>query len=190
MMKRDFTIRFSVNWLLAIGVLAFGLIAAYYFASAEIRSAIAFAAAVLAATGAMLAAVNALDARVAALLQAKVTVAMDYGHRWNNPDFSRAKEGGREMLRAFKGLTIEQQKKWFEENAIRWAYVVDVLNFFESMAAAVRTDYADEETLKRLFRSLLAEYWHAMKAFMERRRAERLNPRLMQEMEWLFERWK
>ena len=70
------------------------------------------------------------------------------------------------------------------------ANLIDVLNLIEAMAIAVETTIADEEILKRFFRSIVLEYWHITGPFIEARRAEVNNPRLFLETEWLFQRWK
>lgn len=34
------------------------------------------------------------------------------------------------------------------------------------------------------------EYWNGADSFVKKRRAEKMNPRLSYEMEWLYDRWK
>ncbi len=189
--SRRITLQFSVNWLVGISGAAIGLILVFIFAPDSWRPALIFTAAVLGGTGALVTAVNALDARAIAVEHAKMARAFDFIQRWNDPQFFYAKKNGREILAEFKKrLTVEAQKAYLQEDPTRLANLLDVLNVFEALSTAIQIRIADEQAAKRFFRSILLEYWHTTESFVKSRRTERLNPRMLQEMEWLFNQWK
>ncbi len=189
--SRKVTLQFSLNWLICVCLVALGLILAFIFGPERWRPILVFTAAILGGSGALIAAINALDSRVAKVEQARRATALDFVHKWNDPQFFHAKKSGREILRALREQeTVEDQKRYLEEDPTRLANLFDVLNLFEGMSIAIQTNIADEEAAKRFFRSLVIEYWHITEGFIKARRAERQNVRLLQEFEWLFSQWK
>lgn len=189
--RRELTLRFSVNWLLLIVILAAALIVGFAVLGDRWRPLLVFAASVIAGASALLTAANALDARLAQLQQDRARVAVEFICRWNDPTFFYAKRSGRETLAKLRTLkTPEEKLAYVEEDPTRLANLLDMLNFFECLSIAVQTGVAEEDTARRFFRSISVEYWHAVEDFVRKRRAERQNTRLSQEMEWLFNRWK
>lgn len=188
--SQEINLKLKVNWLILILLIAAGLIGAYYSYPAQ-RQSLIFVASVLAGAAALIAAVNALDSRYAQLKQARSTSALDFINRWNDPQFFHAKKNGREICKALKEQkTVEDQKAYLEEDPAHQANLFDVVNVFECLSIAIQSQIADEDTAKRFFRSIVIEYWHASEEYTKKRRAERGNPRLLQEFEWLFSRWK
>ena len=105
--------------------------------------------------------------------------------------FFYAKRNGRVILGEFKKRqTVETQKSYLEEDPDRLENLLNVLNVFEALSTEIQMGYADDQTAKRFFRSILLEYWHTTESFVKSRRTERQNPRILQEMEWLFNEWK
>lgn len=188
--SQEITIRFRVNWLITVAVVAVVLIGAFVLVADNWRPQLIFAVSVLAGSAALIAAINALDSRYAQLRQAKATAALEYVHRWTEPHFFHAKKSGRETLQAIKGKASEEQHSYLDQDPMRLANLIEVLNFFESMGIAIDTGIAEEEVAKRFFRSILLEYWNGAETFIKKRRAERNNARLSQETERLYERWK
>lgn len=66
--------------------------------------------------------------------------------------------------------------------------LLDLLNLFEVLAIAIKMNLADEEICKMFFRTIVGRYWHLGEGYIRKRRAERENSRLFQEMEWLANR--
>lgn len=184
------TLRFRVNWLLCIGGGAGLLIAAFLLLPDGYRPVLIFIASVLAGASALMAAVNAIDARMSQLQQAKALAALDFIHRWNAPEFYYAKKAWREVALGMKELKTPMEQRAYLDEQDRLTNVVAVLNFLESLGNAVRLGIADEETARRFFQSILLDAWHRMEPFVKNRRAERQNARLLQDLEWLFNRWK
>lgn len=138
----------------------------------------------------MIAAVNAIDSRNAQAGAAKRQLALEFVHCWLNPSFYHAKKSGREIIMHFR-LTpnAEQQMAYLREEAPREANLADVLNLFEALAITLEMGLLEEDICKRFFKTIVAGYWHAVEPYIRKRRAERENPRLYQEMEWLARRW-
>lgn len=192
--KVTFTI--AINWLLAIGAIALGLIGAFIFRP-DLRPILSFMAPVLGGSAALIAAFNALESRGAQAEQSakqaeqtKRALAFDCLHCWLNPNFYHAKKAGREILAYFKqNPSVDGQYTFLLQEPGREANLWDVLNFFEVMAVGIRMELADEEVCKRFFQTLVTRYWHTVEGCIRKRRAERENARLFQEMEWLAQRW-
>lgn len=191
----DFSI--ELNWLVAIGVVAVGLIVAF-IVQPTWRPVLLFVAPVLGGSAALIAAFNALETRqvqsdqaAKSALATRRATSMNFVHAWMNPAFFHAKKNGRLLLKEFQSNpTAQQQKQYLDTNPDHQANLFDLLNMFEALGLAVRCEVCDEELLKGYFRSVLIEYWHAAEGYIKMRRAERQNARLLQEMEWLFGRWK
>ena len=180
-------IRVPFNWLLVIILLACGLIAGYIYVPSGQRHFFVFSASVLAGAAAVIAAINAIDVRGAQLRQSKAMMALDFANRWTSPDFFHAKKSGRETMEYLRGHTDpNEQRRYVEEDPIRLANLFDILNFFETLSVAVQREI---EMSRRWFRSVSGSYWHIAEEFVKRRRAERANPRLFIEAEWLVRKW-
>ena len=188
--SKKITVQFKLNWLVVIVVFAVLLIVTYIFVPTDSRPSLIFAVSVLAGAALLIGAINALDSRYAQLQQSKAVAALEYIHRWTDPHFFHAKVNGRDIIQALKGKTEDEQYAYVKQEPTRLANLIDVLNFFESMSIAIQKDIADDEIVKLFFRSILTEYWHGAEGFIKKRRAERNNARLAQEIEWLYERWK
>lgn len=188
--SRTVTLRFSLNWLLAVGGLAVLLVVLYATLPAW-RLILVFTAPVVGGAAALIAAFNALEARAAEGARAKKAVALDFIHRWVDPGLRDLKQRGRGILRHFQEHPgIEEQTAYVANDPARLADLLDVLNIFENLAIAIRSELADEEIARRFFRTILLEYWHSAEAFIKTRRAERQNTVLYRELEWLFDRWR
>ncbi len=187
--SRKVTLQFSVNWLLGICGVAILLIVAYVLWPTW-RSILVFATPVLGGAGVLIAALNALDSRISQLQQSRQAVALDFILRWLSSEFHNAKKTSRDVMKYFREHPgVGDQKQYLEADADRFAQATDVLNLFEAMAIAVRTEMADASIVYRFFRSYALAYWHVMKGVIEARRAEKENTRLYQEYEWLFGQW-
>ncbi len=188
--SKQVTLRFSVNWLSAVGVVAIGLVVAFVLKPTWHETLI-FAAAVAAGAGTLILAFSALDAAASQVYQQKQAVGLEFLTRWLDPPFFHAKKNGREIIKYFREHpNVDEQKEYLDGDPVMLANLFDVLNFFECASIATQTGMAEEEVIKRAFRSLVLEYWHVTGDFVKARRAERANARLFQELEWLFNRWK
>jgi hypothetical protein len=187
--SRRITLKFPVNWLLAICGLAIALIVAY-IEKPDWRPFLLFSAAVVGGAAALIAASNALDTRISQIEQTRKAVALDFILRWLGSDFNEAKKTSREVMEYFRQHPgVADQKTYLNADADRFAGATDVLNLFETMSIAIQTGMAEETILFRFFRSYTLGYWHVMEAVIKARRAEKENSRLYQEYEWLFDHW-
>lgn len=189
-LSKKLTISVSYNWLFAVVGLCAALIAVYLLKPSW-QDELMFVAPVLGGGAALIAAFNAIDARRDQTTQAKQAVSLHMAHCWMDPNMFHAKKNGREALKYFKDHPDPvAQHAWLEADAARKANLLDMLNFFEVMGTCVRLELADRDFLDRTFRSVIKEYWHLTSAYVNARRDERQNARLLREMEWLFNEWK
>ena len=188
--SRRITLQFSVNWLVGIWAVALILIGAFIFGYDAWRPTLIFTAVVLGGTGAVIAAANALDSRAPRVQQAKIAVSLDLIYRWNDPNFLDAKKKGRDFLGGLgKQVAVEEQNKYIQEEQILLGNLLEVLNFFEVLSAAIQAGIADEEFAKRFFSHIVSRWWYASEAYIKLRRAERQNLQIFEELEWLFKKW-
>jgi hypothetical protein len=190
-MRQRIKLEFGVNWILLVALVSIALVVAHYFAAEGYRPWLIYTASVIGGAGALIAGVTAIDARGDQLRQDKADAAISFIQLYLNPQFFHAKTNGREVLQKLKDLKTEQeQAAYLQSEPVKRANLLDLLNFFEALAVGIKADHVDEETAKNFFRSMLIEYWNGAEAHIKKRRAERMNPRLSNHMEWLYDRWK
>lgn len=194
--SREVTLRLSVNWFSCIVGAAILLIAAYAYVSEQHRPIVQFAGVVLGGTAALLAFANTLDTRSEQLRQAEVLrqaqkkqLAFDFIHRWNDPQFFHTRKNAGAALIEFKNIPEEHKKTFLTAERDKVVNSIDMLNFLETISLAIHQDMADEETLRRFFRSIVIGLWQNGSNFIEARRAERSTPRLFIETQRLFDQW-
>ncbi len=189
--SRTITLRFPVNWLVAIVIFAIAFVLVYILGPERWHPFVIFGTSVAGGSAALIAAANALDARVSGVQQARITAALGFIASWLNPHFFHAKTSGRQILNWFKEHPNgREQLQYVDADPTLRANLSDVLNVFEALAIAIDVGMIDEEVAKRFFRSIVREWWHQTESYIKARRAERDNTRLFKEFEWLFERWK
>lgn len=185
--KVSLNITISWTWITIIG--AGFLIILYAQADEDHRPLYIFIATVLGASCALLSALSTVIQRQEMIKQSKIQVAFDFINRWNNPQFYHARKEGRAALTTIRQLpTTEAQRSWLDDGE-KWSNLIDILNFFESLGIAIRRESADTETAKQFFRHIITGYWQVFEKVIKERRAERSNPRLFIELEWLFNEW-
>jgi hypothetical protein len=145
--------------------------------------------AVLGGIGILITAINDIEVRKEALQQSKLKAALDFVHDWNSPLFFHAKNNGRETLRKFKDKGNTDQE-FLKANPQHLGNLIDILNFVELLSVSIQIGEADEAAAKRFFRGILIEYWQHAEHWVKGRRAEKANPRLFCEAEWLYNQWK
>ncbi len=188
--RKKITLTFSVNWLIAISLIGVTLVIAYALSPEATRKVLVFAASVIAGIAGLFAAANAIDARLAAVDLGRKAAALTFFERWNDPKSYHRKIGARKGLKAIENLNQNSEFTAYEEkNPDDYQNILDLLNFFEELAVAIRLGLADEEVVKRGFRGPITRTWHRTKKFVESRRSERNNARIWQELEWLSQRW-
>jgi hypothetical protein len=124
-----------------------------------------------------------------AIHQSKLKAALGFVHEWNHPLFFHAKNNGRETLRRFKEKG-ETDHEFLKANPQHLGNLIDIMNFVELLSVSIQMGEADEPAVKRFFRGILIEYWQHAEPRVRSRRAEKANPRLFCEAEWLYNRWK
>ena len=157
--------------------------------SEQKRPAIYFIGIVVGSSAALLAFVNALDIRSAQRQQVKMQAALDFVHRWNDPQFFHTRKNAGPALLQFKELPEERKKTFVRENREIANDIVDMLNVLEALSIAIQKDLVDEEFARLFFRGIVVGFWQNGQGFIETRRAERGNPRLFTELQKLFVQW-
>lgn len=185
------SVTIRVQWLLLLLLLPVAMIVAYPLVSPASQQALVFAAGIVGGTAALIAAASAIEIRSARLQQSQVAEALAFIKLWLDPQFFHAKTNGREILKEIKAQhgNVPKQKELLDANPQKYSNLTDILNFFEALSVAIQVEAADNDTARRFFRSLLMEYWHVMREFIEARRADRQNDRLLRELQWLFSDW-
>lgn len=182
--KFTLNIKISINWLLAIIVVALSSVAAYVIWPAA-QGDLAYGIAVLGGIGVLITAFNDIDLRRESLQQNRLKAAFAFSHEWNNPDFHTAKSTAREALRKLKAGDLQ----FVNADPQALESLIGVLNFIEVLSMSVQTGEADEAAAKRFFRGIVVEYWQHAENWIKNRRAEKANPRLFCEAQFLYEKW-
>jgi Domain of unknown function (DUF4760) len=193
--KLTLNVQLSIDWLRLIILLGLLSIVAYVLLPNS-QSDLGYAVAVLGGIGILITAINDIEVRKEALQQNKealqqnkLKAALDFVHEWNNPLFFHAKSNGRETLRKFKEKG-ETDQEFLKAKPDHLGNLIDIMNFLELLSVSIQMGESDEPAIKRFFRGILIEYWQHAEHWVRGRRAEKTNPRLFCEAEWLYDRWK
>ena len=96
------------------------------------------------------------------LEQQRLAASFAFMERWNEPSFS-------ELIRGLGGVFEEVRKPEnleranpFEDKPQYLVTIIAVLNFFEEMAIATEKNHADEEVLRKFFRSIVSQSWASL----------------------------
>lgn len=87
-------------------------------------------------------------------------------------------------------LTPEGRFKLLDGDLKKRTIAVEILNFFEEMAANIVTDAVDEELLKNFFRTLVIRYYEDYEYWIIQHRRSRRAPDFCSELEKLARSWK
>ena len=93
-MNGKVTLTFSVGWLVTMGAISAGLIAAFIFVPVRFQPLLTFSTAVMAGAALVTTVINDLDERITQGESARLSAALDFFTRWNAPDFFIAKTTG------------------------------------------------------------------------------------------------
>ncbi|MDA2924637.1 DUF4760 domain-containing protein [Acidobacteria bacterium AH-259-L09] len=188
-------IRFPVNYSVALGIAVVILTLAYwYFDYSKTVQFLAIAAGVAAGilsaiyVGRGLA--SAAAQRQAEVEARRVAGAFDFARRWNDPRLEEIRKTYGFARRSAKGKAPDQIDQILEKQVDLKEAVLAVLNFFEEMSIAVSTKTADEETLKRFFKTMVLICYNTLSPWITDRRRRLNRPRIWQDFEKLFDRWK
>ncbi len=199
-MALSFTISVTVG--VASAIIALGLVISFWMWPSQ-RELIVFAAGCFGGAAAVTAAVYAgrsleLSARQqkARLEEEKRLAALRFVEQWNSPHFFHGKKTWRLLMRRIVADQtpdrVQAVRKAFGDSGdqdVAEANLLEVLNFFEGLALGVRIGAVDGETAEDFFRTIVRRTYEHLDEWIKERRREG-GPRVYQELEGLYERWK
>lgn len=196
----SFTVSITVGVLSAIAAVV--LVFAFWMWPTQ-RAAIAFAAGCFGGAAAVAAAVYAgrsleLSARQqkASLEESKRLAALRYIDQWNSPHFFHGKKAFRKIMRqigadqtADRVQVVRSALAETGDQDTAEANLLEVLNFLEGLALGVRVGAVDHETAGDFFKTIVRRAYEHLEDWIKERRRE-AGPRVFQELEELYRRWK
>lgn len=168
----------------------------------EWRPVIIFVASVLAGSGTIASAFYAVETvRIASrnilitsdninrgIRDRRISESFRFMERWNSPSLSEIKSKGNALIKEMRDKTDDQKRKMLEEDLGKRAIMVDIFNFFEEMAIAIKNQIVDERILKDFFRGLISIYFNTAEPWAKSHRT--IQPRALIEVELLSNRWR
>jgi Domain of unknown function (DUF4760) len=130
-----------------------------------------------------------IEQRDRALKDDKITTAFDLARCWNDPNLTQLRAEWRGVLDEVDGKTGDEVCEILRDRQKR-TVATDVLNFFEELAYAARSETADIETLRNILRSIVERYYSAMSPWIDRHRRDKHQPTAFEHLEWLRNQWK
>lgn len=110
--------------------------------------------------------------------------------RWNDPRFADIKERFRTVLEnKIRNIEAGGANPMLRDSSDRHT-CLEMFNFFEEMALSIRSKISDEETLLRLFRGLVVDFYGESARFVKEIRGEPGGQKTFIESEWLYDQWK
>jgi hypothetical protein len=76
-----------------------------------------------------------------------------------------------------------------DRKSSEYQYIMQILNTYEFMAAAIREEALDEELLKRMQYTVILKNWNALEPFVIELRRQDKHPTLFQELQLMVARW-
>jgi hypothetical protein len=188
------TISVGVSFLAAVGVAILTLM--FYRGSKDTRDTLNFFVLAGALAGGVVSAFylwagvkTTIAQRHAAAAEQKIQFALQFLTRWNDPDMGKLRREWRELMAeieaAPKGIVV-----LIEHDMPKRTIVADVLNFFEEMGYAARSDAADLATLRQSFHYLSLTYFRLTRPWIEFRRSPVGAGTAWSNFEWLCDQWK
>ena len=123
-----------------------------------------------------------------------ITNALGYIARWNSIQNMEASRIGMEVHSRVNGQSPTEQgriiEEYIDEDPSRKTSIVYILNFLEELAVALKTSSVDDDVCKSFFRGIVTEYYKIFYVFIAKRRNEKNNDRLYQNLSELAATWK
>jgi hypothetical protein len=104
---------------------------------------------------------------------ARAAVALRFVERWNDPTLAPFRTDWHKLYDEFKTLTAPQVVERLKSDQITRDKVTDVLNFFEEVSYAVKTNAADRILLEELLGDTIREYFSIALPWVKERRKTR-----------------
>ena len=117
-------------------------------------------------------------------------MAFSFAQRWNDPRLVNVRKNWAAVREEISGKSADEINAFFKEKAKLRIATAFVLNFFEEMAIAIHLGVADEETLKRIFRTMVVGCYKDLSPWIGKRREKKKRLRIWVEFEDLYDSWK
>ena len=184
------TIRFSVAWLLAVIAVGLAVVTWYNYSDDGRRRTIIFGTSVVGGILTIWGILQASENIRLSNTEKQRLAAFRFMERWNAPAFLEQKRAWRALNEELDSLPDKEAAKIVGDALEKRMAVSDVLNFFEEMAIAIRAETADEEMLKRYFRTVVLKLQTRYGFWMRIHRELRKAPRYWIEIESVMEEWR
>jgi hypothetical protein len=161
--KGRLTIHVTIGYLVIYAVVIASIAAAlaYFYARSndDMRKVITYGSSLFGAMVALLTLIYTSQTIRQANDERKNAAAAKFIERWNTPSLTPIKLQWWTLNHELDQLTPEGRSTMLAADPPKRMTATEVLNFFEEMAVAVNTTSADEELLKRFFRTIVLAHW-------------------------------
>lgn len=159
----------------------------------QTRQVLRFATLALAAAGGVISAIYIGRGLRQTAESQKIDRTLIFALRWSDPQFFNARRAARDVIQPIMNKSPEDLlaalRKSVAEDPEREHNLTDVLNFLEQLAVAINKEIVDEETLRELYHTVIVRYYSTLEPWINEMRRLR-SPRLYQDLEALYDRWK
>jgi hypothetical protein len=120
----------------------------------------------------------------------KISRAFALAIRWNEPNMAPLRREWRALLEEIEQRNGDQVCDVVKSDIKKRTVVSDVLNFFEEMAYAAKSEVADVETLREIFGSIAVRYFNQISPWIHRYRTDKNQSSAYIHFEWLYNKWR
>lgn len=120
----------------------------------------------------------------------KVSVAFNYIDIWNTePMNERVRVAAVVVDDSIIGKSPQQVQAFLDNNDAQRGALIAAFNLFENMGLAIRTGYADDETLCQYFSEPALRYFSRLKPWLYNYRSVTQRHGSYEHYEWLYDNW-
>ena len=119
----------------------------------------------------------------------RVSEAMKFTARWNDPGMAGIRKSWAKIVTDMPDKTNDELRGILRGDEVLRLAAVSVLNFFEEISIARSKEIADDEVLRRFFRTILLSGFKRLGSFIETRRQD-ASSAVWREVEQTYDDWK
>ena len=190
----DLTVKFRMKYLALYVIVIVGCVVTltigYSRADDKLRQTISFGSSLLGATVAICTLLYTAQTMRRANDEKKSVASAKFLERWNNPSYFTLKTDWRALNEEIEPLSPEARYKLLDGDLKKRTVAVEILNFYEEIAANMDAEAVDEELLKNFFRTLVTRYYEDYEYWIGQHRKTRRAPAFCSSLEKLARRWK
>lgn len=187
--RKTFTLPIGVA--LAVTALVIGAFTVFcYQTYVDFRAAIGFGATLFIASITIASILVTAENLRRGIQERKAVAAARFIERWNDPRLRDLKDAWRVIFKKLKNLEPDDAAKRLADDEEDRGTATEVFNYFEEMAVAINTGAADEDLLRRVFSTVILNYFYAAEPWIQRHRKMQGNFGYYIEIEQVIQRWK